>query len=123
MNKLLVLFIGLILMACNTRARKAQLRVVNPAVNLSTIAFDSTYAIKYVLHNNGSGNLVVDTVSASCGCTIPASTRFTIPPADSAVLVVNFKPAEPGAFDKKVIIKSNTDSVFSVVSFYGNAEK
>lgn len=122
MNKLFYGAALIILAACHTKTRKAQLTITNPAIDLSEVQLDSTYYVRYSMHNTGDAELVVDTVSASCGCTIPDKTKYTIRPADSASLIVNFKPPEPGAFEKKIIIKSNTDSTFTVVSFYGIAK-
>lgn len=123
MNKLLLYLLLLVSASCTAPGGKARLVVTHPMVDLSTIRFDSTYSISYTMLNNGDKELIVDTVSASCGCTIPAATRFRIQPDDSAALLIKFKPVDTGSFNKKVIIKSNTDSSFTVVSFYGNAQK
>jgi Protein of unknown function (DUF1573) len=124
MNRVICLGMAVIIStSCSVPAGEAQLAIVNPYVDLATIESDSTYGIEYKLINTGGRDLVVDTISASCGCTIPDQTQFTIRPADTASLVVSFKPPEPGPFEKKVIIRSNTDSIFTVVSFYGTAKK
>lgn len=123
MNKLLISTLLIIIASCSSPEKKAKLVVTRPAVDLATIRFDSTYNIRYTLVNTGNKELVVDTVSASCGCTIPESTKFRIKPADSASLLITFKPVDSGAFDKKLVIKSNTDSTFTVVSFYGTIQK
>jgi hypothetical protein len=117
------LLLAVVIASCKTPAGKARLTISNPAVNLSTIRFDSSCNIRYTMINTGEEALVIDTVTASCGCTMPAITRYTIQPMDSAELMVRFKPPDTGAFNKKVVIKNNTDSVFTVVSFYGIAQK
>jgi hypothetical protein len=117
------LLLAVIIASCKAPYGKPRLHISNPSVNLSTVPFDSSCSIRYTMINTGGTMLVIDTVTASCGCTMPAITRYTIPPMDSAELKVTFKPPDTGTFNKKVIIKNNTDSVFTVVSFYGVAQK
>lgn len=123
MNKLLFFIPALAFAACTTAPGKAKLYIPHATIELGNIKFDSSCDLQYTLVNKGNAVLSVDTITASCGCTIPAATRYTIKPMDSAELVVHFKPADTGTFDKKVIIKSNTDSNFTVVSFRGKAQK
>lgn len=125
MNKRIIkyLLLAVVIASCKATPGKARLKISNPAVNLSTVRLDSSCTIRYTMINTGEGPLIIDTVTASCGCTMPAITRYTIQPMDSAELTVKFKAPDTGAFNKKVVIKNNTDSVFTVVSFYGTAKK
>lgn len=125
MNKCrVVFFLAIIfLSACSQNQRKPELFIQKPNINLNEIKFDSTYNIRYSLVNKGNGVLLIDTATASCGCTIPGIMKRTVEPLDSAILVVQYKPVDTGFFDKKIVIKSNIDSTFSVVSFKGRAIK
>lgn len=123
MNKLIIILLILAMAGCTGTSQKPLLYVPQPTVGLGNVPFDSSYHIRYKLINRGGKTLMVDTVTASCGCSIPEHTRYTIPPMDSAELVVYFKPPETGDFDKKIVIKSNTDSMFTIVSFNGIAQK
>lgn len=95
----------------------------NQVINLQEIGYDSVTTIQYGLINKGKGVLVIDTATASCGCTVPTIKKRNISPGDSTLLLVEFKPVDTGRFDKKVVIKSNIDSSFTIVSFYGSAVK
>ncbi len=125
MNKFMKLFAAVFAVSCQSAEQKAKPKLLIPVadVNLSTIKFDSSYRITYLLINTGNGVLKIDTVTASCGCTIPGISETTINPADTGLLVVDYKPVDTGNFNKKVVIKSNIDSSFSVVSFFGRAKK
>jgi hypothetical protein len=111
------------LFACNHDEKRAKLLIPKSKINLEVINFDSTYSIAYTLINTGDRTLIIDTVTASCGCTIPDIQKKNINPLDSSQLIVKYKPVDTGYFDKKIIIKSNIDSTFSVVSFNGRAIK
>jgi Protein of unknown function (DUF1573) len=111
------------LFACNSERKQARLIIPVPKIDLSEINADSSYNLAYRLINTGNATLVIDTVTTSCGCTTPVIQNRFVPPHDSTWLTVGFKPADTGYFNKKVVIKSNIDSSFSIVSFHGRAIK
>lgn len=115
------LLAAMFLYACSVDEKKPILLIPVSTVNLAEIKFDSSYQVVYNLYNRGEGILVVDTVTASCGCTTPSVSKKIVEPGDSSVLVVGYKPVDTGWFDKKIVIKSNTNDSFSIVSFQGRA--
>jgi Protein of unknown function (DUF1573) len=127
MNKYLISFSLLFIAGCSTADErtksKPNLYIPVKDVNLSTIRFDSSCHISYQLVNTGDAILKIDTATASCGCTIPVMMKKEINPADTGLLVVEYNPVDTGNFNKKVVIKSNIDSSFSIVSFYGTVQK
>jgi len=123
MKKLIFVSLMICFLGCNEQQHKPKLFIPYSKINLSIIKFDSNYSIHYTLLNNGNGTLLIDTASSSCGCTEPILTSKRINPEDSAFLTVNYKPADTGYFNEKVVIKSNIDSLFSIVSFEGRAIK
>ena len=125
MNKI-VFVIGvsvLLNISCKNKEKKPDLFIPNERIVLGIIPFDSTHLISYSLINKGNGPLIIDTASSSCDCTVPVISKKNISPGDSSILSVQYKPTDTGLFDKKVVIKSNIDSIFSVVSFTGRAIK
>lgn len=91
--------------------------------DLGVIDFDSSYNIKYLLKNSGSEILKIDTVTSSCGCSTPTLSKYTLGVGEESVLAVQFKAVDTGDFMKKIILKSNVDSGFTVFSFFGYALK
>lgn len=115
---------GLMLFAgCKTEIKKPGLLIVPSTRVLQEVKLDSSYTIAYQLINTGGASLLIDTVTASCGCSVPTIDRKQLLPLDTALLLVSFRPPDTGAFDKKIVIKSNIDSLFSIVSFTGTAKK
>jgi hypothetical protein len=104
-------------------SKRAILFISEQIVEMNDIKFDSSYKINYLIKNNGNTDLVIDTITTSCGCSIPKLQKQRISAMDSAILSVEYKPVDTGRFDKKIVIKSNIDSSFTVVSFKGRAIK
>ena len=108
---------------CSVKEDKPELAVANSNINLGQIKYDSTTVIQFKIYNKGYHNLIIDTVSASCDCTVPDFVKKTISSSDSTILLVRYTPANLGEFKKVVVLRSNTDSVFTILKFYGKAIK
>ncbi len=66
-----------------------------------------TYGFKFV--NEGSKDLLIANVNATCGCTVIDYPRNTIAPGESGVLHVTFNStARKGYQNKKVTVMANT---------------
>ena len=90
---------------------------------LGNLKYDTSYTIEYQIANEGKGALLIDTATASCDCTVPTIESKLIEPNHSTTLKVIFNTVDTGYFEKKVVVKSNIDSIFSVVSFSGRVVK
>ena len=116
----LFLIIACILVSCmDSSPTVSKLEVETTMIDLGTIDFDSSYQIQYVIHNSGTADLLIDTITSSCGCSLPAISKKNIRPKDTALVSVKFKPVDKGEFNKSLVIKSNTDSMFTVLQFKG----
>lgn len=67
-----------------------------------------TYKFEFV--NTGGDNLVIQNVTASCGCTAPQWTREPIPPGGKGYVAATYNPAgRPGPFRKYITVISNSN--------------
>jgi hypothetical protein len=67
-----------------------------------------TYKFEFV--NTGSSDLIIQNVSASCGCTAPRWTREPVPPGGKGYVAATYNPAgRPGSFRKYVTVISNSN--------------
>lgn len=58
--------------------------------------------------NDGTGNLVIVSATAECGCTKPEFPKNPIAPGKTGQIKVSYAPlGRPGAFDKVVTVKCN----------------
>jgi hypothetical protein len=67
-----------------------------------------TYSFEFV--NTGGSDLIIQKVTASCGCTAPNWTREPIPPGGKGFVAATYNPAgRPGPFRKYVTVISNSN--------------
>ncbi len=66
--------------------------------------------LTYTVRNEGGSPLKIEKVSTSCGCTRAKVDRETIPPGESAQLLVSFDPTETNLYGdllRVIYIRSN----------------
>lgn len=86
-------------------------QVLSTVVDIGEIPRDAASEHNFTLRNDGTGELKIEALSASCGCTKVETDTRTIAPGSSTVLHVVYDPTaaeDKGAtIEKKVRIKSN----------------
>jgi hypothetical protein len=71
---------------------------------------DGKVTYKFEFINTGGSDLIIQNVTASCGCTAPQWTREPVPPGAKGFVAATYDPAgRPGAFRKYVTVISNSD--------------
>jgi hypothetical protein len=79
---------------------------------------------KFEFTNKGSAPLVINAVSASCGCTSPKWTKEPVPPGEQGSIEVSYDPRNrPGAFNKSVMVRSNASNGTVVLRITGKVEE
>ncbi|HQS56633.1 MAG TPA: DUF1573 domain-containing protein [Sediminibacterium sp.] len=119
------ILLSLVFISCSRHNKQLKpiLSVNQISKNLGKISFDSSTKIDFTIYNNGNGPLIIDTVTVSCECTVPSFITKAILPNDSAILSVTYKPTNSGEFNKAIILRSNIDSIFTILKFYGQVIK
>ncbi len=75
----------------------------------------------FVFRNTGKAPLIIQDVSASCGCTTPEYTTDSIMPAQIGFIKVAYDPYNrPGPFNKSLTITTNADPSIMVLFIEGN---
>lgn len=96
----------------------AMSQTVQPKISFSKTTHDygkinetegnATYKFEFV--NTGGSDLIIQNVSASCGCTAPSWTREPVPPGEKGFVAATYNPAgRPGAFRKYITVISNSN--------------
>lgn len=71
---------------------------------------DGTVTHQFEFVNTGGSDLIIQNVSASCGCTAPSWTREPVPPGGKGFVAATYNPAgRPGTFRKYVTVISNSN--------------
>jgi len=86
---------------------------------------DSDNKTTFRVTNTGKKPLVIEKVSASCGCTTPSKPEKPIPPGKSDEITVVFHPKETqlGQQNKTVTVIANTNPKMEVLSISAMVEK
>lgn len=71
--------------------------------------------------NTGEAPLVIQSASASCGCTVPSYPREPVAPGESGEIQVKFNSAnKPGVQNKTVSITANTNPTITRLTIKSN---
>ena len=71
---------------------------------LGTLKKDSTIEISYRFKNTGDKNLVIENVTAQCGCTIPEKPEQAFGPGDEGVIKAKFNGSGHGVIKKEIYV-------------------
>jgi hypothetical protein len=66
---------------------------------------EATYA--FIFKNTGKGDLLINNVQTSCGCTIPEWTRDPVEKKRSGIVKVHYNTKIVGSFHKTITVYSN----------------
>ena len=102
--------IALLLAACSSGT--AELVLDQTTLDLGQVINGEVRTIEIPLRNTGSSDLVIQSVTTSCGCTSAEVSPLLIPPGESGVLLVQFDsgahgPEANGPVMRQVFITSN----------------
>jgi hypothetical protein len=70
--------------------------------------------------NTGKQPLIITTVRASCGCTVPSYPRDPIMPGQSSAIKVRYDTNRQGVIMKQVTVVSNAKSSTLILTIKGN---
>jgi hypothetical protein len=71
---------------------------------------DGKVTYKFEFINTGGSDLIIQNVTASCGCTAPRWTREPVAPGAKGYVAATYDPAgRPGAFRKYITVISNSN--------------
>lgn len=132
MKKILIILIaGVSLVACKSSDKKAagdglskeqKEKALKDSANFTTIEWlDSTFKdlgkvkqgalvdVAFRFKNTGTKNLVIDDVTASCGCTVPEKPEKPFAPGEEGVIKAKFDShGKHGEARKQVYVTANT---------------
>ena len=76
--------------------------------NLGKLKKDKSIEITYRFKNTGTKNLVIESVSAQCGCTIPEKPEQPFAPGQEGVIKAKYNGSGHGAITKQIYVRANT---------------
>jgi hypothetical protein len=99
------------------RESKTTLQLDKLLHDFGVVKPESDNTCKFKVTNTGKKPLLIDKVSASCGCTTPHKPEGPILPGQSDYIEVGFhpKPGQVGEITKTVTIEANTEPILTEV--------
>jgi hypothetical protein len=85
-----------------------------------TIVQSGNGEIEFVFVNKGTKPIVLNSVSASCGCTSPSWTKTPVLPGEKGSVKVKYNTEILGAFTKTVNVASNASNSSVILTIRGN---
>ncbi len=106
----IIAMIALLLAACSSGS--ADLVIEQTSIDLGQVTNGEVRSMEIPLRNAGSSELVIESVTTSCGCTSAEVSPTTIQPGESGLLLVQFDsgahgPESNGPVMRQVFIASN----------------
>ncbi len=106
----------------NAKSSNASIKFNNTSHSFGNIIEGQIARHEFKFTNEGTEPLMLDNVSASCGCTTPKWPREPIAPGQSSVIIAEYNSqGRPGTFTKNIFVKSNGGEVTLTIS--GNVVK
>ncbi|MDD2278170.1 MAG: DUF1573 domain-containing protein [Bacteroidales bacterium] len=87
------------------------------------IDFASDGNCVFTFTNTGNEPILISSVSASCGCTVPSWTRDPIKPKEKGEIKVKYNTYIPGAFSKSITVYTNANPSHIVLRINGQVKK
>lgn len=122
---------AVVLSACTTESEKAEKDNLSSKIPVITLLSDSTYQFgnitegdivehEFNFKNDGQFPLIINNVTASCGCTIPEWPREPIEPGAESSIKVRFNTkGKPGPQVKTITVFANTEPAYSELRLQG----
>lgn len=101
------------------------IEIEGKSYDFGTISQSDSVSHIFQIRNTGNIPLVIKSVKAGCGCTIPRWDSSPVTPGQYASVEVTYKPtiSTEGFVTKSIVVQTNTDSTFHVLYITGNVEK
>lgn len=109
MKRIVFLLFSMVLLGFTVSAQNAVMSVDNPNYDFGKIwEEDGDVTCNFVVKNTGNAPLVINRVTASCGCTTPNWTKEPIAPGATGTVTATYSAKNrPGPFSKTISVYSN----------------
>ena len=92
-------------------------------INMGSIIFNQPKEAVFDFINTGESPLIIHTVRASCGCTLPVWPKKTVKPGKAGAIRVIYNASDIGHFHKSINVIANTRPNPITLKIYGRVKK
>ncbi len=118
-NLFTFLFIGLLSMAVNAQDKVAKIEFKDTTIDYGTIDKGANGVRTFEFTNTGDAPLIISSVTASCGCTIPKKPKDPIMPGATGKIEVKYDTNRVMPFRKTITVVSNADTPKTAIKIKG----
>jgi len=84
---------------------------------------DGRVSAVFTFKNEGMAPLILNNVTASCGCTVPSWPREPIEPGQTSSITVTYNAnGRPGKIDKRITVRSNASEPVQYLHIFGTVK-
>lgn len=92
--------------------------------DLGKLNKDENLEITFRFRNSGTKNLIIENVSAQCGCTIPEKPEQPFAPGEEGIIRAKYNGTGSGTISKQIYVRANTTpSVDHTLTFRGEMQE
>lgn len=92
--------------------------------NLGKLVKDQTIEVTFRFKNTGKNNLIFESVTAGCGCTIPEKPERPYAPGEEGEIKAKFNGTGKGTITKPIYVRANTSpGVDHTLTFTGEIKE
>ncbi len=109
----------------NDTANYTSIEWIDPLVqNLGKLVKDQSIEVSFRFKNSGNKILLIESVSAQCGCTIPEKPEKPFAPGEEGIIKAKFNGSGSGTISKQIYVKANTSpSKDHTLTFTGDIQE
>lgn len=122
MKKLSLIVLFAVLGSVAFAQQKPEMAFEKTEHNFGTIQEEiGAVTTQFEFTNTGKSPLIIQRVSASCGCTTPSYTREPVLPGKKGTISAKYSTtARPGTFNKSITVYTNVPDTVYVLRIKGN---
>ena len=120
----------------NTLSSEERTKMANDSANFTSIEWldsintdlgnvkeGAIVEVSYRFKNAGNKTLVIEDVSAGCGCTVPEKPEQPFAPGQEGVIKASFNGSGSGMISKSVTVTANTNPTLHNLTFTGEIKE
>lgn len=89
------------------------------SIDLGEIRLGSKHLLEFAFTNSSTTPLIIESATASCGCTVASVSREPILPGESGQVKAEFTAKSTGEFRKTITLLANTESGSEILVIVG----
>ena len=116
----MILF-GIVFYQCNSNPKKAKAEYKSTNIDFGSTTHNDTVNVKYNIENMGGLDLIIESVSPGCQCTVSSYSKEPIKPNQMGEIVVRYipKPTDSGKVFQEIVVKTNSEKKLQLLTLSG----